>query len=71
MILYNLKITLRRLLKDKTFSLINILGLVVGITSFLILFLYVSNEKSFDKHFDDHKQIYRVISIPGGREDSP
>ena len=71
MILYNLIITLRRLFKEKTFSLINIFGLVIGITSFLILFLYVSNEKSFDKHFDDHERIYRVTSIPGGREETP
>ena len=71
MILYNLKITSRRLLKEKAFSAINIFGLVIGIASFLILFLYVSNEKSFDKHFDDHERIYRVISIPGGREETP
>ena len=71
MILYNLKITSRRLFKEKTFSLINIFGLVIGIASFLILFLYVSNEKSFDKHFDNHEQIYRVTSIPGGREETP
>ncbi len=71
MILYNLKITIRRLLKEKAFSAINISGLVIGITSFLILFLYVSNEKSFDKHFGDHERIYRVISIPQGREENP
>ncbi len=69
--MYNLKITIRRLLKDKTFASINILGLVIGITSFLVLFLYVSNEKSFDKHFDGHEDIYRVTSIPGGRENAP
>lgn len=71
MILYNLKITFRRILKDKAFSTINVLGLVIGIASFLILFIYVSNEKSFDKHFDDHERIYRVTSIPGGREEAP
>ena len=71
MILYNLKITIRRLLKDKAFSAINILGLVIGIASFLILFIYVSNEKSFDKHFTDHERIYRVTSIPEGREENP
>jgi putative ABC transport system permease protein len=71
MILYNLKITLRRLSNSKIFSAINILGLVVGITSFLYLFLFVSNEKSFDKHFDGHERIYRVTSIPGGRENAP
>jgi putative ABC transport system permease protein len=71
MILYNLKITLRRLFNDKAFSTVNILGLVIGIASFLILYIYVSNEKSFDKHFDDHERIYRVTSIPGGRENAP
>ena len=69
--MYNLKITIRRLLKDKAFAGINIFGLVIGITSFLVLFLYVSNEKSFDKHISGHEQIYRVTSIPGGRENAP
>ena len=71
MILYNLKITIRRLFKDKAFTSINVLGLVIGITSFLILFIYVSNEKSFDKHFDGHENIYRVTSVPGGLENTP
>ena len=71
MILYNLKISIRRLLKDKVFSAINIFGLVIGITSFLILFIYVSNEKSFDKHFADYERIYRVTSIPEGLEENP
>jgi len=65
-----LKITLRRLSKDKAFSLINIFGLVIGISSFLILFIHVSNEKSFDKHFTDHENIYRVISIPEGKDNA-
>ncbi len=69
--MYNIKIALRRLLKEKAFSAVNVFGLVVGITSFLILFIYVSNEKSFDKHFSDHENIYRVTSIPGGRENAP
>ncbi len=70
MVLYSLKIILRRLFKDKAFSTISLVGLVIGIASFLILFLYVSNEKSFDKHFNDHERIYRVTSIPGGREET-
>ncbi|HKJ79944.1 MAG TPA: FtsX-like permease family protein, partial [Prolixibacteraceae bacterium] len=55
----------------KAFSIINVLGLVIGIASFLILFIYVSNEKSFDKHFNDHQNIYRVTSVPGGIESTP
>ena len=64
--MYNLKITIRRLFKDKAFSAINIFGLVIGISSFLVLFIHVSNEKSFDKHFTGHQNIYRVISAIGG-----
>ena len=68
--MYNLKITLRRLFKDKAFSLINIFGLVIGILSFLVLFIHVSNEKSFDKHIADHENIYRVISAIGGNDNA-
>ncbi|MFA9389999.1 MAG: ABC transporter permease [Prolixibacteraceae bacterium] len=64
--MYNLKITIRRLLKDKTFLLINVFGLVIGITSFLVLFIHVSNEKSFDKHITGHENIYRISSTAKG-----
>lgn len=66
--MYNLKITIRRLVKDSAFSTINIFGLVFGIVSFLILFIHVSNEKSFDKHFAGHENIYRVVSTADGKE---
>lgn len=64
--MYNLKITIRRLLRDKTFLLINVFGLVIGISSFLVLFIHVSNEKSFDKYIAGHENIYRVCSVPKG-----
>jgi len=66
---YNLKMTLRKIVKEPLFSVITIVGLVIGITSFLILFLYVANEKSYDKHFANYQNIYRVISVPGGTGD--
>ena len=65
--MYNLKITIRHLLKDKAFLLINVFGLVIGISSFLILFIHVSNEKSFDKWIPGHENIYRVISAYKGQ----
>jgi putative ABC transport system permease protein len=71
MIWYNIKLTYRRIFKEKIFSAINVFGLIIGIASFLILFLYVSNEKSFDRHFNDHQNIYRVTSVPGGIESTP
>ena len=63
----NLKITIRRLLKSKVFSAVNVFALAIGISAFFVLFLYVANEKSFDKHFNDYQQIYRVISDPIGQ----
>ena len=67
----NLKITIRRLLRDKAFLLLSTLGLVIGISSFLVLFIHVSNEKSFDKHIAGHENIYRVISSAEFSKDSP
>ena len=64
MIWYNLRLIFRRIVKDKAFTMVSTLGLALGITSFLILFLHVTNEKSFDKHFEDSNNIYRVISKP-------
>jgi putative ABC transport system permease protein len=71
MIWYNIRFAFNRILKDKGFAAINIVGLVVGITSFLTLFLFVANEKSYDKHFSHYQDIYRVTSIPFGSEENP
>ncbi len=68
MLFYNLKQIIRRIIHDKAFSFVNVVGLTVGISSFLVLFLHVSNEKSFDRHFPDHANIYRVISTPEGHD---
>lgn len=66
MILHYLKISIKRIFKSLIFSGVNILALAIGIISFFILFIYVTNEKSFDKHIKDYKNIYRVISSPVG-----
>jgi len=41
--------------------LINIFGLSVALTSVLIIFLFITNELSFDKHFSKFDSIYRVV----------
>jgi putative ABC transport system permease protein len=43
-----LKIAYRNLLKNKVFSLINILGLAIGMTACLLILQYVSFEMSYD-----------------------
>ena len=64
MILYYLKIAIQRIVKAPVFTGINVIALSIGITAFYILFIHVLNEKSYDKHFKNYENIYRVISTP-------
>src|SRR5262245_38786012 len=47
--------------KQKMFSLINILGLTVGITCCLMIFLFVTNEYSYDNFHKNGDHIYRIM----------
>lgn len=55
------KIALRSIWKDKFFSLLNISGLAIGIACCLLIITYVRYELSFDKHFANSENIYRII----------
>lgn len=55
-----LTIALRNLRKYKLYTILNILGLAVGITGSFFIFLYLHNELSYDKHFQDAEDIYRL-----------
>jgi putative ABC transport system permease protein len=63
-----LKIALRNLLKNKTFSFINIFGLAVGLATCLLIMLYVFDELSYDKHHKDKDQLYRVALEVNGEK---
>ncbi|MGZ5222115.1 MAG: ABC transporter permease, partial [Chitinophagaceae bacterium] len=56
-----LKVAWRNLAKNKVFSLINILGLTIGITVCMMIFLFIMNEFSFDKFHTKGENIYRVM----------
>ncbi len=63
-----LKVAWRNLLKNKTFSLINIAGLAIGLSCFMLISLYVLDELSFDRYHEKAGRIYRIhsdISIGG------
>jgi putative ABC transport system permease protein len=51
---------LRYLGKNKVFSLLNILGLAMGLSCFLLITLYVTDELSYDSYPAHSKDIYRV-----------
>src|SRR5450432_2277410 len=55
-----LKIAFRNLTSRKGYSLLNILGLAIGITCCLLIFQYVSYERSYDTFNKDAKNIVRL-----------
>src|SRR6476661_3598193 len=63
----------RFLLKNKTFSFINIIGLAIGTLCCLYIVLYVEDQYSYDKHEKDAQDIYRVttwLSLPGDKHNN-
>ncbi|HVV55788.1 MAG TPA: ABC transporter permease [Mucilaginibacter sp.] len=66
-----LKLAFRSLWKHKTTTLINIMGLAVGLACCAVVFLYFQHELSFDKGFDHSDDIYRVTSSFEGDFSAP
>ena len=54
------KTAVRNLLKNRLFTAINILGLVLGMTACLLLLNYATFQLSFDRFFDQSEHIYRI-----------
>jgi len=57
-----LKVAIRNIGKDRIYSLLNILGLTLGITCSLFLLLYLLNELSYDRFHTEKNRIYRVVT---------
>jgi len=62
----NLKIAFRTLVKNKTYTSINIVGLMIGIAAVLLIYRMVSYELSFNKSFVNHDRIVRVVATDPG-----
>ena len=58
-------IALRNLRRNKVFSLINILGLAAGLTTCLLIMVYVLDEASYDRQFADLDRLYRITLKAG------
>jgi putative ABC transport system permease protein len=56
-----LKISLRNLVRHKIYSIINIIGLAVGMASCILILLWVQDELSYDKFHENADMLYRVI----------
>ena len=55
------KITFRNLWKNRGFSFINIFGLATGIACSLLIFLFVTDELSYDRFHKDPDLVYRIV----------
>lgn len=61
MIINYIKTAIRNILRNKIFSVINILGLSIGMAVCLLIMLWVKDELSFDKFHDHSDRLYRVL----------
>jgi putative ABC transport system permease protein len=55
-------VAFRSIQQHKAYSIINIIGLAIGIAACLLLFLWVQDELSYDQYHEKAYRIYRVIS---------
>lgn len=62
MLLNYFKIAFRVIARQKLFSVINIIGLAIGLASFLLIASYVNHELSYDRGFTNANRIYRVAA---------
>jgi putative ABC transport system permease protein len=63
MLLNFFKILLRSFIKRRVYYIINITGLAIGITSFILIMLYVFDELSYDRFYSNSDRIARVCMI--------
>jgi putative ABC transport system permease protein len=69
----HITIAIRNILHDGFYSFLNIFGLTLGFTCFILITLFITDELSYEKHFTDNDRIYRVseiIASEGGGENS-
>lgn len=55
-----LKIAYRSLIRNKSYSIINILGLTLGLTAFILIASFVRHEASYDRFHQNSQRIFRL-----------
>ena len=65
MILFNLKLVFRNLLKNKLYSILIIGGFAIGFTACILIGLFYNSEHNVNKGFSNYKNIYRLYDDEG------
>ncbi len=55
-----IKLSFRKLLKSKVYSITNLVGLTIGFVAFTLIALYIQHETSWDKSHENYDRIYRI-----------
>src|SRR5258708_4016525 len=55
------KVAFRTLTRNKTYSLINVLGLTIGVVSCMLAYLITHHDLTFDNFHPDGDRVYRII----------
>src|SRR5690349_13636113 len=58
----NLRLAIRQLRKNSTYTYINVLGLAIGVAASLLLFRIVQYEWSFNRQFPESGRIARIVT---------
>jgi len=69
-----LKVAFRSLNKNRVYALINILGLALGLTVTILVFMFVKDETSYEKHWSGYDRVYRTTikgDLMGQKMDAP
>ena len=69
-----LKVAFRSLNKNRIYALINILGLALGLTVTILVFMFVKDEMSYEKHWSGYERVYRAgikANMMGQKMDAP
>src|SRR6185437_4317867 len=57
------KIAFRNLFRNKGYSIINIIGLAIGIASTALIFLWVEDELTFNNYFPNKNELFKIKNI--------
>jgi putative ABC transport system permease protein len=71
MLISYFKTAWRNLWKNRISSFINIIGLTIGLTSFILIALYIFDELTFDRLHENADNIYRVVESKTSTEGRP
>ena len=61
-----LKLAWRNLLKNKSYLAINLTGITIAMTCFVLLTMYVNFERSYDRHHEKSDSIFRIVQQQKG-----